>query len=165
MDIVQEELLMPEKINVFISHYGGDEEYIEGLKKLISKNGDYEIRDSSIVESEPNKAKDTEYIKSIILKKIDWAGKIIVLIGPKTHERDWVNWEIEQAAKRGDKSIIGVFLQGATDADIPEALKKYGNACVAWNSDKIISAIEGEPIWIDSQGNIRPNNGLDRISC
>jgi len=156
---------MKEKINIFIPHYGGDEKYINKLKDLIDKNGNYEIRDSSIVESEPNNATNTEYIKSIIRPKIDWAGKILVMIGPKTHERDWVNWEIEYAAKNGDKSIIGVFLQGATDADIPKALNEYGDACVTWNSDKIISAIEGEPIWMNSQGNIRQNVDIKRQSC
>jgi len=156
---------MKEKINIFISHYGGDEKYIEEFKSLISKHGNYEIRDSSIVESEPNNATNTEYIKSKIRSKIDWAGKIIVLIGQKTHERDWVNWEIEYAAKSGDKNIIGVFLPGAADADIPEALEEFGYACVTWNSDKIISAIEGEPIWMNSQGNIRPNADIERLSC
>jgi hypothetical protein len=156
---------MKEKINIFIPHYGGDEKYIEDLKGLISKHGNYEIRDSSIVESEPNNATNTEYIKSIIRSKIDWAGKIIVLIGPKTHERDWVNWEIEYAAKSGDKNIIGVFLPGSADADIPEALEEFGYACVTWNSDKIISAIEGEPTWMNSQGKIRPNVDIERLSC
>ena len=54
---------MKDKINVFIPHYGGDEKYIKKLKSFISKNGNYEIRDSSIVESEPNNATNTEYIK------------------------------------------------------------------------------------------------------
>jgi len=156
---------MKEKINVFIPHYGGDEKYIEELKDLISKHGNYEIRDSSIVESEPNNATNTEYIKGIIRPKIDWAGKVLVLIGPKTHERDWVNWEIEYAAKSGDKNIIGVFLPGSADVDVPEALDEFGYACVSWNSDKIISAIEGEPIWMNSQGNIRPNIDAKRLSC
>jgi hypothetical protein len=156
---------MKEKINIFIPHYGGDEKYIEKLKGLISKHGDYEIRDSSIVESEPNDATNTEYIKSIIRPKIDWAGKVLVLIGSKTHERDWVNWEIEYAAKSGDKNIIGVFLPGAADADTPKALEEFGNACVTWDSEKIISAIEGEPIWMDIQSNIRPNADIKRLLC
>jgi len=156
---------MKDKINIFISHYGGDEKYIEKLKGLISKHGDYEIRDSSIVESEPNNATNTEYIKGLIRPKIDWAGKIIVLIGPKTHERDWVNWEIEYAAKSGDKNIIGVFLPGSMDADIPKALEESGNACVNWDSENIISAIEEKPIWIDSKGKIRANVDIKRDIC
>ena len=156
---------MKEKINIFIPHYGGDEKHVEELKSLISKHGNYEIRDSSIVETEPNKATNTEYIKSIIRPKIDWAGKIIVLIGPKTHERDWVNWEIEYAIKSGDKNIIGVFLPGASDVDVPTALEEFGFACVAWNPEKIIAAIEGDPIWMNSQGTIRSNVGIKRQTC
>lgn len=155
---------MSKKINLFVSHYGGDEEYISKFKNLLSKN-DYEIRDSSIVESEPNNATNKEYIKSLIRSQIDWAGKVVVLIGPKTAERDWVNWEIEYAAHSGDKRIIGVYLRGATDSDIPEALNEYGDALVTWNSDKIIAAIEGEDIWQDSTGNTRPPVDSPRGTC
>lgn len=151
-------------INVFIPHYGKDEEYIPKLKDLL-KGKNYDVRDSSIVETDPNNAKDPDYIKTLLRPKIDWAGTILVLIGPKTHERDWVNWEIEYAFKHGDKRIIGVYMQGATDADIPDKLKEYGDACVAWNSDKLSAAIEGENIWHDATGNPRPSEGSNRSTC
>jgi hypothetical protein len=151
-----------EKINLFVSHYGGDEKYVEKFKNLISKN--YDIRDSSIVESEPNNAKNKEYIKSLLSDQIDWAGKVVVLIGPKTHERDWVNWEIEYAGTHGDKRVVGVFLPGATDSDLPEMLNEYGDACVAWNTDKIIAALDGANTWEDSTGNTRPAGGY-RGTC
>jgi hypothetical protein len=156
---------MKEKINIFISHKGEDEKHIEDFKNMISKYGDYEIRDSSIVETEPNNATNEEYIKSIIRPKIDWAGKVIVLIGKKTSESDWVTWEIEQAAKRGDKSIIGVYLEGTTDDDVPVALNELGDSCVTWNIEKIIEAIEGKTVWMNSQGSIRQNIELGRQSC
>ena len=155
---------MSKKINLFVSHYGGDEEYISKFKKLLSRQN-YEIRDSSIVESEPNNAQNKEYIKSLIRNQIDWAGKIVVLIGPKTADREWVNWEIQYAAHSGDKRIIGVYLQGATDADVPEALSEYGDALVAWNSDKVSAAIEGENIWQDGDGNKRPPIDSPRSTC
>jgi hypothetical protein len=156
---------MKEKINIFISHKGEDEKYIEDFKKMISKHGDYEIRDSSIVETEPNNATNEEYIKSIIRPKIDWAGKVIVIIGKETKESDWVTWEIEYADKCGDKKIIGVFLDGATDDDIPIALNELGDSCVTWNPEQIVEAIEGKTIWVNSQGNIRQNNELERDTC
>lgn len=148
---------MSKKINLFVSHYGGDEESIKDLKSLLKDK--YDIRDSSIVESDPNNANNTEYIKSIIRPQIDWAGKIIVLIGPKTHERDWVNWEIEHAAKNGDKRIVGVYLRGEMDSESPEMLENYGHACVAWNTDKIVAALEGDDIWQDSNG--QPRSTVD----
>ena len=151
-------------INIFIPHYGEDEAYIPKLKNLL-ENSDFEVSDSSIVETDPNNANNPDYIKTLLRPKIDWAGTILVLIGPKTHERDWVNWEIDYANKHGDKRIIGVYIQGATDADVPEKLEEYGHACVAWNSDKLKAAIEGKNIWHDSTGKIRPNDKTGRSTC
>jgi predicted protein tyrosine phosphatase len=150
------------KVNLFISHYGGDERYVEKFKRLISK--DYDIRDSSLVETEPNNATNKEYIKSILRDQIDWAGKVVVLIGPKTHEREWVNWEIEYAATLGDKRVVGVYLPGATDSDLPDALDDYGDACVPWNADKIKDVLDGRDTWEDSSGEPRPTAGT-RGSC
>ncbi|OIP53336.1 MAG: hypothetical protein AUK31_01695 [Fibrobacteres bacterium CG2_30_45_31] len=155
---------MSQKINLFISHYGGDEDAIPKFKELLSRQ-DYDIRDSSIVESEPNNANNEDYIKSLLRRQIEWAGKIVVLISPKTAKRDWVNWELEYAAKSGTKRIIGVYLRGATDSDVPNALNDYGDALVAWNLDSIASAIEGANIWQDSTGNARPSVASPRETC
>ncbi|HBF37381.1 MAG TPA: hypothetical protein DDW50_08685 [Firmicutes bacterium] len=154
-----------ELINIFIPHYHKDETFIPKMKGLLEKRG-YEVRDSSIDESEPNNAKNPDYIKSLLRPKIEWAGKIVVLIGPETHKREWVDWEIEYASSFGDKRIIGVFIQGATDADVPENLNKYGDALVPWNSEKLEAAIDGENIWLDSSNN--PRTGvwpIGRSNC
>ncbi len=128
--------------NVFISHYGKDEEHISKLKELLSKKG-YILRNSSIDSTKPNDASNEDYIKYNLLKPgIEWAGTTIVLIGPETHGRWWVNWEIEQSHEQGNR-IIGVYIQGETNAKLPEALEKYGEPPVGWQSDKIIDAIEG----------------------
>jgi hypothetical protein len=74
--------------------------------------------------------------------KISWAGKVIVLIGKRTHTRPWVDWEIRQANKQG-KQIIGIYAPGATDADIPPALEDYSTKIVSWDADQIIQALEG----------------------
>ena len=64
--------------NVFISHYGQDEEHIVKLKKLLAKK-DYQLRNSSIDSTKPNDAKNEEYIKYQLLKPgIKWAGTTIV---------------------------------------------------------------------------------------
>jgi hypothetical protein len=84
-----------------------------------------------------------ETIRRLLRMKISWASTVVVLIGKETHTRPWVDWEISQAAKQG-KRIVGVYAQGGTDAEKPEALEKYGSAIVAWNTDSIIDAIEGK---------------------
>lgn len=86
------------------------------------------MKDSSIYESKnPNNAHNEEYIKSIIRPRIDWAGTTVVLIGRDTSKSEYVNWEIEHAARKG-KRIVGVYLPGESDSELPEALNKYGNS-------------------------------------
>ncbi|WP_217640418.1 TIR domain-containing protein [Desulfoluna spongiiphila] len=127
--------------NVFISHFGKDDDSVQSLKKMLKSNGCI-LRNSSIDSTKPNDAKNPKYIEGLLRNGIRWAGSTVVLIGPETHKRKWVDWEIEQANKHG-KPIIGVFIQGAKDSDIPENFQKYGDALVGWNSGKIIDAING----------------------
>lgn len=137
--------------NIFVSHYHTDAKYIEKLKGLLGKKNN-EARDSSIYEAKAkNNANNSDYIKSLIRPQIDWAGTVVVLVGKKTNESDWVNWEIEYAAQKG-KRIVGVFLQGAKDSDLPQGIIDHGDALAAWNSDKINQAVNGKDIWEDSDG-------------
>lgn len=78
-----------------------------------------------------------------------------------------MNWEIRAAAEAG-KRIIGVYLQGAKDEDIPSELKEYGDNLVGWNGDKIVRAINGEDFdWENADGSPKLNNPetLPRIQC
>lgn len=154
--------------NVFISHHSKDEENIGKLKSLLSKQG-YQIKNSSIDSSKPNKAKSENYIRRLLRMRIHWAGTFICLIGSNTHNRDWVNWEIEQAHKK-NKKIVGIYIRGETGADIPENLNKYGDSLVTWQTDKIVDAIEGnlkgEENWCDTDGNPRePVHEISHSNC
>jgi len=155
-----------ESKNVFISHVHEDDAVLPALKNLLATRG-YRIRDASIDSSKPNDAQSEEYIKSKILApRIRWAGTVIVLISPETHTSHYVNWEIEYAAKEG-KKIVGVFVRGGLDSDVPPALEIYGDgdAC-GWNADSIIDTIEGTPKpWVNDQGMVRPEQPLHRYKC
>lgn len=151
--------------NVFISHYGKDDEHIGKLKSLLGSVG-YELRNSSIDSSKPNNASNDEYIKGLLRDGISWAGTVLVLIGGKTHTRPWVNWEIEQAAKQG-KRIVGIYLHAESGCDVPEAFEKHGSALVGWNSNRIVDAIEGKiNDWQNPDGSIAPESwGGTRTTC
>ncbi len=153
-------------VNIFVSHHHSDAENIMKLKDLL-KTQDTQMRDSSIYEDKAkNNAKNKEYIKSLLRPHIDWAGTILVLIGPKTSESDWVNWEVEYAAEHG-KRIVGVFLRGGLDSDVPQALLENGNALIAWNSQKIDQAVNGMDIWENPEGTSMDNPifPITRSSC
>lgn len=135
--------------HVFISHHHRDDEHVTSLTKLLSSKG-WDIRNSSIRMKPSNERRremgliSDAVIKRALRMRISWAQSVVVLIGKETHTRTWVNWEIEEAHRQG-KRIIGVFIRGGTDADIPPALRKYATQEIAaWNSDSITSAIDGD---------------------
>lgn len=156
--------------NVFISHHHKDDASVDKLTNLLRKNG-YEIRNSSIRAKPANQRRldqglvKDEVIKRLLRMKISWAGSMIVVVGKETHARPWVNWEIEQAHKQG-KNIVGVYEYGLKgDVEIPPALEKYGTSQVGWDSNKIISAIEGEPSFQNSDGTPSAKKDGPRTIC
>ena len=75
---------MSEAHNVFVAHRHEDDAKIAALKNLLEGKG-VEMRSSSITSNRPNNARNDDYIKQGILRpKIEWAGKVIVLITPDT---------------------------------------------------------------------------------
>lgn len=157
--------------NLFISHHHKDDKSVADFTTLLSGK-DYNIRNSSIRVKPKNQERldkkqiPEQTLKRLLRMKMRWASTLVVLIGSETHSRKWVNWEIEQAAKLG-KRIIGVFMRGGKDADIPDNLEKFGDGLVGWNSDKIIAGLEGEDVgWCNSDSVSRkPENNVIRITC
>jgi len=151
--------------NVFISHVHEDDAGLADLKELIRKGG-LTVRDSSISSSNPNNATNPDYIKSQILApQIQWASTLLVYITPQTKGSEWVNWEIEYAAKSG-KRIVGVYARGANECDIPEALEDYADDVRGWQSDGIVDAILGKTNeWRSPSGDLREPRPIKRFRC
>ena len=160
---------MTDTKNIFISHVHEHDKLLPKLKDLISKAG-IEVRDSSIHSDKPNNAKDPDYIKKEYLKPhIEWASTMVVLIANGTAQSDWVNWEISYAIEQR-KNLVGVFAPGATDADIPDALRTHGDAAVVgWQGNRVVDAINGKiNAWDDPvTGNPRatPEWVVKRYDC
>lgn len=150
--------------NVFISHVHEDDAGLGKLKDLLAPKG-INIRDSSVHTGKFNDAKDEAYIKTQILAPlINWAGTFICYVSPQTKHSEWVNWEIEYAAKQG-KRIVGVWEHGESECDLPAALTEYADAVVGWNGDAIIDAINGKDGWERQDGSPCPSVPLKRHPC
>lgn len=159
---------MVDRKNIFVSHVHEDDALLPDLKDLIQRAG-MDVRDGSIHSDKPNDAESHEYIKSSILApRIQWASTLVVLMTPDTAQSWWVNWEISYAIEQG-KNVVGVFAQGATDADMPEELRKCGDAAiVGWQGDRVVDAINGKlRDWDDPRtGKPRePEWVLERYTC
>ena len=151
--------------NVFISHVHEDDAGLGKLKDLLKSKG-MTIRDYSIRSDNPNNAKSEDYIKSEILSpRIQQCATLAVYISPETKDSDYVNWEIEYA-HREDKRIVGIWADGESGCELPEALKKYADAVVGWTGNRIIDAINGKiDGWENSDGSQYPPREISRYSC
>lgn len=155
---------MAEQKNVFISHVHADDDGLKKLKDLLKPRG-VDIRDSSIHKGKFNDASDPHYIKTQILAPaINWAGVFVCYVSPKTKDSEWVNWEIEYAAKLG-KRIIGVWEYGEKECELPRALEEHADALVGWNGTAIIDALEGKDQWELPDGTACPVVPLKRHPC
>jgi hypothetical protein len=155
---------MPDKVikNVFVSHYHEDEGRINAMKDLLGDK--YSIRNYSVTSDKYNNAKSEDYIKTLLRPLIKEAGTFICLIGPQTHDSKWVDWEIREADRQG-KQIVGVFSYGAKDSDIPPALEEFADAIVGWNTNNIERALDGESIFVNSDGSPRTSVTSGRGIC
>lgn len=147
---------MASRRHVFISHHHADDQLVSNMTSMLGRNG-YEIRNSSIRAKPANRARlnkglvSDNTIKRLLRMKMSWASTVIVLVGKETHARPWVNWEIRKAQELG-KRIVGVYERGGTENDIPPALENYADAIVNWNTESIVSAVEGESAFLTPSG-------------
>jgi hypothetical protein len=139
---------MANRYHVFISHHHADDAQVTRLTDMLARAG-HEIRNSSIRAKPANQQRldrglvSDRAIRRLLRMKMSWASTVVVLIGKDTHTRPWVDWEITKAKELG-KRIVGVYERGGTENDLPVTFKKYHDSLVAWNSDKIIGAIQGD---------------------
>jgi nucleoside 2-deoxyribosyltransferase len=159
---------MAERKNIFISHVHEDDGLLPKFKELVAK-AELDVSDYSINSSNPNDASSEDYIKrEILAPRIQACSTMVVLITHDTAPSPWVNWEIQYAIAQG-KNVVGVFAQGATDADIPEELAKHAAAIVGWNSERIVDAINGAITgWDDPATNAPRAAGpwkIERYDC
>lgn len=160
---------MDKSHNIFISHYGKDDVHVQALKRRLKDQG-YDVRNFSVdsTNHKDGRRPSKEVIERLLKMRISWSKALICLIGPDTHTRPYVNYEIEQAHKQG-KKIIGVYLHGcANDVTLPDAYKKYGGSPLGWNSiEKLGDAIEGGSIPAENpDGTTRPPIfTITRVKC
>ncbi len=143
---------MAEHQNIFISHYGKDDNHVQSLKNRLKEQGN-DVRNFSVdsTNHKDGRIPRKEVVERLLRMRIRWSSSVICLIGQKTHTRDWVDFEIEEAYKQG-KRIVGVFAYGSKEnAEVPEMLKKYASNIIGWNSiEKLSELITGKNIPVEN---------------
>lgn len=132
--------------NIFISHFGKDDAHVQTLKQRLKDSG-YEVRNFSIDSSKHKDGRKPSdaVVKRLLDIRIKTSSTLICLIGPETHSRKWVNYEIRKAHQEG-KKIVGIYTPASKNSvKLPDAYKKYGCPPIGWRSiDKLGKIIAGK---------------------
>ena len=154
----------PETRNIFISHRREDGAKLHDLKSELRSAG-LKVRDSSVYSGKGNRARNEQYIKHLLGRRIRWAGTLVVIVSGITRASSWVNWEIAHAKRTGTR-IVGVWAEGQSMCAVPSELRKYADAMVPWKGSKIRDAIDGEiDGWHSPDGRPVPLCDLPSIRC
>jgi len=155
--------------NIFISHYHKDDSHVQSLKSRLNDSG-CNVRNFSIDSSKHKDGRKPSdaVVKRLLNIRIKSCSTFICLLGPDTHTRKWVNYEIRKAHLEG-KQIIGVYSHGNKDkVQLPDAFKRYGNSTIGWNSlDKLSEIINGKNNKFENQqGETSPPiYSIERVPC
>jgi len=116
---------------VFISFHVQDEVQVQLLRQQ-AKDPRFNIEfiDYSVKEPFDNKW------KTRCAERIKRSSVFICMIGPDTHNREAVKWEINKAHEMG-KKVIGIRIYRDKNHKIPEPLVRNNDKITYWNIDDI----------------------------
>ena len=84
--------------------------------------------------------------------KFDRASKMVVLIGDRTWQSEWVRWEVSifyemknRLPGEAWKRIRGMKLKGSSNAAIPDVLGGKSTKCIDWDPDLMDKWLDLDP--------------------
>lgn len=108
------------KRQVFFSfHFGKDIWRVGQIRNIGTVEGQELFSDNGW---EKVRLKSDSAIKSWIDKELDMRSCVVVLIGSETASRRWVQYEIQQAWKRG-KGIVGIYINKLKNSNGEQDIK------------------------------------------
>lgn len=122
------------KPKVFISFHVEDEPQVN-LLRAQAKDGKVEFTDYSVKEPFDEKW------KTQCTERIAQSDMVVVMIGPETHQREAVDWEIRKANELG-KPIIGIRIYRDENHRIPQALIDAQAKIGPWNLEAIQNQLD-----------------------
>ena len=125
---------------IFISFQHGDIMQAKGFN-LLRWNPNVPVEFVGRHLLSPVDSQNKQYIQRKVREQLKGTSVTIVLIGRRTADSDWVDYEIRASLERG-KGVLGIRLKGAENADIPPALREAGAKTIDWEPDTFADEIE-----------------------
>ncbi|GBD27922.1 hypothetical protein HRbin30_03279 [bacterium HR30] len=128
------------KKRVFLSFIAEDRDRVRGLR-LLAANPNYELEFYDESVRAPFDSTDADYIKRRIREKINRTTVTVCLISERTHTSKWVDWELEESYKKGNK-IIAMALKGVHRAVLPRLCQELQLPFHAWDPEHLNRLIQ-----------------------
>lgn len=126
--------------HIFISFANEDKDEINLLRGQ-AKNDNSSLHFDDYSLKKAFNSIDADYIKQGIREKIDRCSVVIVYLSDHAASSKWVNWEIEEAIKKG-KKVIGVYKGDNVPTKIPFAFKTNNCEAIKWEQKALMRAID-----------------------
>jgi hypothetical protein len=128
------------KKKLFISYYHDADKHYKRLLTAWSANDKFDLEFEDMSTDVSINSGNTDYIKRVIADKIKQCDVFVVLIGKKSHKREWISWEIAKAKEYGKKIVA---IKEKRSHISPEDLLSVGAEWVyGFEEKKIRTAIE-----------------------
>lgn len=125
---------------VFVSYYSMRDSHYKNLILAWAKNDKFELNIEDVSTDVKIKSENLQYLKRRMVMRIRESDCVIVFVGADTHERPWVNWEVEKAIElkkpiiavkekythKSPKALLGcgaIWVNGFSEKKIREAIK------------------------------------------
>ena len=149
--------------NVFISFERHNLQQVNAIRALANNpQHDLEFHDRSEIVPVKNKKgtpltnqpddAGSKPIKKELRRLLKKATKMVVVIGERMHESNWVNWEIQSFYDRynsisgdGDKHILAMYVRGASNVTLPKIFRTCSIPQMEWDMNALSQWINANP--------------------
>jgi hypothetical protein len=130
------------KHKVFISYDHSEDAAYKRLLQAWDANEKFDFEVDSRGPNVPIDSTDAPVIKASLTKMMKDATHILVIVGAKSHESDWITWEIERAKQADTKlKIAAVKLEKGNTT--PPGILGVGTAwATSFTRDRIVDALD-----------------------
>lgn len=129
------------KHKVFISYDHSEDAAYKRLLQAWDANENFDFEVDSRGPNVPINSTEAPVIKASLTKMMKDATHILVIVGAKSHESDWITWEIDRA-KKDDTKLKIAAVKLAKDNKTPPGLLGVSTAwATSFTRDRIVDAL------------------------
>lgn len=134
------------KHKVFISYDHSEDALYKRLLQAWDANKDFDFEFDSRGPDVAINSNNAGVVKAALTKMMKEATHILVLVGEKSHESDWMTWEIERA-KMDDVQLKFAAIKLTKNSISPPGLLGIGTSwATSFERDRIVDALNAAKI-------------------